>query len=308
MAFAKLSMAAVLLRRPGGPAWQSTLAIALAWLSVQAHSSAVFVAAPVIAWIVIAPALEQGDIRAGGRALRLAVTVILLLQVTYLAHHLMTPGSGNTTTAFADAFRHALHDPGSLRLAASAEALRSATASLLFMRPGLPHFGWLLFFAGLLSIARFRRDGAVLTTSVAPLACALAGFSLWRGATFEHYWSMGLMPAAAFTIGTGLFGDGCTRVRRWLSIVALALVLAWIPNRARTAWATAPMPQYGPLVSGSRLILKRATAVRAVDMPGLPPTTDPAFVYQVLGGRISPSAPLAAAIAANGEVSFEDVR
>lgn len=307
VAFAKLATAAVLLHGPGASAWRTAAAVALAWFAVQAHSAAIVVAAPIIAWIVIASTLERRDVRASLRRLRLTVEVILVLQVPYVVHHLTTSHRG-AVDGPSGAFAGALQDPGTLRLGESAAAFVSAVEFLLVSPSRLWHAGWFLLAAAVIVAVRFRRDGPVLAATLGPLVSAVAAFSLWRGAGFQHYWYVSVMPAAALTVGLSLTSLTAARVGRVLPTLLLALVLAWIPARARAAWVTTPMPEYGPLVEGSRLVLRRLPEVRAITMPGLHETTDPAFVYEVLGGRISASAHFAARIGPSGEVSFEVTR
>ena len=54
----------------------------------------------------------------------------------------------------------------------------------------------LLIAAGLTVAIRHWRDGALIAASVAPLVVTVAGFSLWAGALYDHYWYVSAMPAA----------------------------------------------------------------------------------------------------------------
>jgi len=307
-AFAKLAIAAVLLRPPEASPWRSAAAVALAWLAVQAHTAAIFVAAPIIGWVVIASTVERRDVRASLGRLRLAIEVILVLQLPFLVHHLTAPHLRAVDVPPWGGLERALYDPYTLRLGESSAAFVAAVEFLLVSPARFPHVGWLLVAAAVIVAARFRRDGAVLAATLGPLASVVAGFSLWRGAGFQHYWYVSVMPAVALTVALSLTGLATARVGRVLPTLLLVAVVAGIPGRARAAWATVPMPAYGPLVRGSRMVLQRLPEVRAITMPGLHETTDPAFVYEVLGGHISASAPFAARIGPGGEVSFEVAR
>jgi hypothetical protein len=65
------------------------------------------------------------------------------------------------------------------------------------------------------------------------------------------------------------------------------------------------LPVYGPLVRGSRDVRRRAPEVRSLETQlALPPSTDPHFVFEILGGRVTPDAPIAATIESTGHVIF----
>ena len=66
------------------------------------------------------------------------------------------------------------------------------------------------------------------------------------------------------------------------------------------------LPEYRPLVQGSQTIRRRLSEVRRIETEfDLPPSTDPYFIYEeVLGGRVTPTAPYAATIEKTGGVRF----
>jgi hypothetical protein len=68
------------------------------------------------------------------------------------------------------------------------------------------------------------------------------------------------------------------------------------------------MPEYEPLVRGSRLAAARRVAMRAIqtDFP-LPPTCDAAFPYRLLGGTIARGARWVAVIDRAGQVKYRDL-
>ena len=68
------------------------------------------------------------------------------------------------------------------------------------------------------------------------------------------------------------------------------------------------MPAYGALARGSTTIYRytdEVTDIR-VDFP-LDPTTDPEFLYWILGGRVTPDALFRASISPDGDVTFTAV-
>ena len=81
------------------------------------------------------------------------------------------------------------------------------------------------------------------------------------------------------------------------------------PARVRFAATLPRMPEYGPLLDGSRRLVERGFPVRAIRTEfQLPPTADPEFLYSILGGRIEPSSHLTALITRDGQVSYQSVK
>ena len=69
------------------------------------------------------------------------------------------------------------------------------------------------------------------------------------------------------------------------------------------------MPEYGPLLDGSRRLIERGGAIRAIrtQFP-LPPSADPEFLYRILGGRLDPTSPFVALITREGQVAYQNER
>ena len=68
------------------------------------------------------------------------------------------------------------------------------------------------------------------------------------------------------------------------------------------------MPEYGRLVDASRKIKRLGQPIRAIRTEfALPPTSDPEFLFQVLGGRIDRAAPWIAVITSDGDVIYRQV-
>ena len=65
------------------------------------------------------------------------------------------------------------------------------------------------------------------------------------------------------------------------------------------------LPEYHVLVAASREIAGTHEAVRTIRTDfALPPSTDPEFLYEVLGGRIDANASASAVIRADGSVRY----
>ena len=112
-----------------------------------------------------------------------------------------------------------------------------------------------------------------------------------------------MAPSAALTVGLAL-----TAWRPAASLVATLLVLLVVtaqPSRFAYAKRIYHLPEYGRLVRGSREIRRRVADVRRIETEfDLPPSTDRAFIYEILGGRVTASARYAATIEMTGHVHF----
>ena len=96
------------------------------------------------------------------------------------------------------------------------------------------------------------------------------------------------------------------RVGMIFSIVLLAGALAITPSRVRFAAQLHRMPQYGPLVDGSRALALQGRPLREIRTEfSLPPTSDSAFIYQILGGRIDRASPLVGVITSDGRGEYQ---
>jgi hypothetical protein len=278
--------------------WQM-IAVVPAWLAVQAHSSAIFVAAPVLTLAPLLALRADGWIAAAKRAALIA-GIVAILQIPYALHAIENPSEQRLPGLVASGVARTLTQPVQLRPVDSFVALSDAATFILGGREGAP---WIaLVLAGAIAIAavRLRRDLPFLLVSVAPLVLATAGFSTWQYA-FDHYWYLPLMPSAALTMmmAATAWQPGAT------SITLLAIVLVLQPTRLMQSRTVARLPEYRLLVDGAREIRSRTSLVAAVEAEfALPPTTDPGFVYRVFGGQVRDDAPISATIGVDGRVVF----
>ena len=145
-----------------------------------------------------------------------------------------------------------------------------------------------------------RRDLTLVLVSAAPLCLATLGFATWQYG-FDDYWYLSLIPSMALTLA---FATTAWRPAL-ASAVLLVAVVAAQPARLAQAMTIARLPEYRLLVQGSRAIRATAGSVKAIETEfSLPPTTDPTFVYRVLGGEVRGDASLIARIGADGRVSY----
>ena len=78
-----------------------------------------------------------------------------------------------------------------------------------------------------------------------------------------------------------------------------------VPARLDFAATMHRLPEYRALVDGSRAILRERPVVRQIEVGfPLPPSTDPAFVYTILGGRLDPESVRSAVIQRDGTVTY----
>jgi hypothetical protein len=271
---------------------------AAAWFAVQAHSAALFVAAPVVASFP----LEQLFVRRIGgalQAIRTAAEVVLVLQVPFLVHAFA--GSTQAVPArFLASASESLGEQGHLRLADAGRSILFESG-YIFGSPQPQIIGVVFLVVGcVMFTVRYWRDFALFCATIAPPLCAWIGFSLWRG-NYDSYWYLPLVPCLAVASGLGVtaFRSGIT------SVLLLALVLVAQPYRILHSHSWLRMPQYGPLVRGSQAVIKHANPVRRLDTTfALPPLSDRHFPFEAMGGRFSDDAPFDAVIDERGEATF----
>jgi hypothetical protein len=90
-----------------------------------------------------------------------------------------------------------------------------------------------------------------------------------------------------------------------MAAVALAAVVVAQPARLATAMTIHRLPEYGALLRGTREIFRRAPEVRGIETEfPLPPTADREFMYTILGGHVTRTAPFFASVKRSGDVIF----
>ncbi len=282
---------------------RTAVVVAVAWLSVQAHMGSLPVAGACVAWMLARPFFKR-DYRKGFDAIRMAIEIVVILQLPYVLDHLNHPrpeaGSGISASV-----GYTLRHPGELRIIDSARSLSGVMPYLLFAPFSVRWVGVVLLVAALLVAWRFRRDGDLLTASIVPLSLAILMFALWRGRLGEHYWYLPVVPCAALTLALPFASLRSTRQGWIVSVALLVVVLSLQPARCQAAWGIHRVPQYGALVRGSRQIARQMPEVRAVVFPFLPQPSDPNYLYEIFGGRINPDAPVVAVVDEEGHVRYQ---
>lgn len=302
VAFVKTAIALVLLGDRAGSIWWGAGATAAAMLAVQAHSSAVFFAAPVMASFPARELLARRPRRALQVAAASAAVLLVLetpLLIDWAAHPERSRGPGIVVRSVSYTLEH----PEVVRPAAAFGALAEGLQFIL-LRPLRPFawFGAVLAACAALTAFRTGRELALFCVTVLPLLCAVGGFSLWQ-AKYDHYWFLTVAPSATLTVGLAL--TAWRPAAPYLAALLAAAMVVVQPWRLADAMTIHRLPEYAPLVRGSQEIRRRTPEVRGIETEfPLPPTADPQFIYEVLGGRVTPSAPFAASIGAGGQVRF----
>ena len=303
VALVKLSLAAVLFDTAGSLRAQAA-ATAAAMLAVQAHSSAIFFAAPLIASFTA----REAFVRQWERALRSAAVsaaVILLLELPFLINLAIHRGSGVTPVVVVDNLSYAVAHPQAIRPVASFQALANACAFILLRPWTFAWTGLVLVVGSLITAWRLRRDLVLVCATVVPLICTVAGFSFWQRA-YDSYWYLVVAPSAALTVALAL-----TAWRPAATVVAAALAAVAVaaqPARIADAMTIHRLPQYAPLARGSVAIRRYTADVRSIRTEfALPESTDSTFLFRVLGGRVTPQAQYHATIGPTGSVTFVPV-
>ena len=78
-----------------------------------------------------------------------------------------------------------------------------------------------------------------------------------------------------------------------------------MPARLRHAATLPRLPAYGILLDASRQIVRLKQPMRSIQPQfDLPPSTDPEFMFRILGGRIDQRAEWRAEISPDGRVTY----
>lgn len=303
VAFSKCTVALVLLdTRPDSRARQLLIAAA-AWLAVQAHISAVFLAAGVFAWLV-GRHLVRRRLRPAAWAALDVVTVIFLLQVPYVLHHVIYGaarggGPGRAMRVAAD-----LLMPGvASRLFDSASTLSTYAGGML-LEPWRGSWVWVLWLAAVaVAVGLGARHGwRWVAVTVVPIGAAIVVWAPFRDRS--DYWYLPLAPLVAIMAGLAVATWFGPAGRRRLGWVALALVVAAQPARFMYSRLLGRVPAYGVMVAGARQIVASGIHPSLVSLVEPSPGTDPEYLVIILGGQIDRRSNVRAEILPSGRVRY----
>jgi hypothetical protein len=274
-----------------------------AWLSVQAHTQAIFFALSLLVYLIVEPLIVTGW-RPALKRLLIIIAVIAVLQIPYFTeinkrHDLSREQVGIMATSFTKPSVHPY---------ASFIALVDALAELFGPHLSRTVVIGLILVAGGALLFAYRMHHAILAVALLPLFLTWLGYTFLSVGTLYTYWYMNLMAAFVLLI---LFGFTKSpfpildKVFPLLSALMLILAFASQPSRLATRAQSTSYPYYAAIVRGAKEIVRNGTPVRTVIPPYFPNEVEPAYLVRWLGGRVEQSADLIATIGVDGSVTYQ---
>jgi hypothetical protein len=304
-ALGKAAVALVFLNWPRSGAWRVVVVTTLAWCAVQVYTGAVYVTAGVLLALLLDP-LTRRDWPAVRRTAVAIGTVVIVLQLPYLAHRLSDGASGPAMGAVTGGVARILSGEASPQVAKSLAGYAGAFNYIEVMPWQTTVPLWALGICSLVVAVRYRRDPVVPALVLVPQALAIVGYALFLD-TLDHYYYIPVMPVTVLTMAFALTVPATGVAGRVVGVVLVAAAAAIVPWRLGFATTMHRLPEYRVLVAASRDIASRHQAVRAIRTEfTLPPSTDPEFLYRILGGRIDAGASASAVIRADGSVRYAE--
>ena len=302
-ALGKTAIALVVLKWPRAGVPRAAVVTALAWCAVQVYTGAVYVTAGVLLALLMEPLMRR-DWMAVRRIAVAIGAVIIVLQLPYLAHRVFDRASGPAMGAVTGGVARILSGDASPQVGKSLAGYAAAFNYIEVMPWQTMVPLWALAACSLAVAVRYRRDPAVLALTLVPQALAIVGYALFLD-TLDHYYYIPVMPAAVLTMAFALAVPATSLAGRVVGIMLVAAAATMVPWRLGFATTMHRLPEYRVLVAASREIAGSHEAVRAIRTEFmLPPSTDPEFLYTILGGRIDANASASAVIRADGTVTY----
>jgi hypothetical protein len=299
--FAKVALALLLLYGRDRSPWKTAAVAATAWLAVQAHSGALFVAAACFLWYVLRELAARRYRDAAATAFGLQL-IVLALQVPFLLNLLRRPASEAAPTAILDAVGQA-GQQGVVDLTRSVQAVGGALDVLVTNPWSVPWFPWLLLGCAALVVFRHHHEPDLIIVTAAPIALAMLGFASWTR-PFDSYWFLPLVPSAALLLVLAVAALPWRRAAGVVPVVLLAAILAAQPARVARSHEFLRLPEYDALVRGSRQIAKYGQPVARIEADFVDPEIDREVLFTLLGGETREDGPIAT-ILPDGSVRFE---
>lgn len=305
-ALIKMATAMALMLTAASPLWQVALAAALAWMAVQAHLSAIFVAAPLLAALAIRPFDDRSTmVRRGfydrSRSALIITLVIFVLQIPFLISMIKEPSAPvGPGAAIAG-----LTNPKAFRPWFAFDSITGITGNLVLPIADSFHFAIPLLMVGAIVALAYRRDLVLLAVTIGGIVTATLLFTT-STRNYDGYWFITLTSALTLSIGMAIAAIPSKVAVKWIGI-ALLLFAAWRqPARIADSTRFFAYPQYGTMVKASRALIVQAPVVKDIRVTfDVHPTMDRQFIYQILGGRIDRSALYTAVFNSDGTVRLE---
>ena len=305
---AKAATALILLDWHRGSLVRAAAVAAVAWSAVHSYTGAVFAALGVFA-AMLTPLLIERRWHETLRRGAVIAGVVALLQVPWAVHRLSSPDAAPVMGAVTGSLEQVLTGRAAPQVEVSVRGYVAAFSFIQGFPNSLPAAGWMLLVAAVVTAIRYRRDPAMLAVVLLPQALAIIGYALFQGG-LDHYYYLSLMPAAVLTIVLAItvLPDRWLIARSAIAALALAGSLTQLPGRFAYSAMMHKMPEYAPLVEGSRRAVGQRQPMRNIETEfTLPQPSDSTFVYRILGGRIDPASPWVARIRSTGDVDFRKV-
>jgi hypothetical protein len=303
---AKVATALVLLDWHRGSVTRVAITAALAWSAVHAYTGAIFVTVGVLTAVLAEP-FARGNWDAVRRNALIITIAVALLQLPYVMHQVSNGFSDSAMGAVSGSVGRILSGSDRPQLAESVIGYAGTFHFIQIAPWQVPLAGWVLLACGAILAVRYYRDPSLLAITLLPQLAAIIGYSLFLD-DLDHYYYLSLMPAAVLTIVLVATAVPSPRLARIVGIALLAGALATVPARVRFAATMHRMPQYRLLVDASRKIRNTRQSMRAIRTDfTLPPTSNPEFLYRVLGGRIDAASPWIGVITSDGRIVYQHV-
>jgi len=296
----KVATAAALTLGDSPAPWRIALTAALAWLSVQAHISAIVIATPLLAALVARPAFQQRWRQAGLTAAGI-LAIVLVMQVPYFVAISRSPDSpAGPTTAL-----NVLAESRGLQIVHSFNSVIGITGGLVAGPNAAIPFSIITLVIAAVVVVSKRRDVMALGVSVGALATAVGVFALWTR-PYDSYWFQALTTALVLSYLLAIAAIPPPRAALGIGYVLLAGVVLWQPSRIAESRTYFSYPPYRAMRLASRELAVSAPVLRDIRVTfEVHPGMDKYFMYRILGGRIDPAAAQTAFVNADGSVRIK---
>ena len=303
-ALIKMATAMALGLEASPPRWKIAVTVMLAWFAVQAHTSAIFVAGPLLLSLTLRSLVYQpkgSSLRGPGTTAGIIVIVVLALQIPYFIALSRDPSAAAGPTVAISRMANAQ----AFRIDRSYVAVVNTTGELLARQFDAWTFQVPTLIAAAIVLIRWRRDPILLALSVGGIAGAAILFSSWTR-PYDSYWFLTLTTAMVLTYGLAIASIPSQRAIQWIGVALVAGVLVLQPTRVDQSNVFFKYPQYQAMRVASYELAARAPALRDIRVTfDVHPTMDKYFIYKILGGRMDPGAPQTAFVNADGSVRIE---
>jgi hypothetical protein len=303
-ALIKMATAMALSVTPASPLWQVGVTAMLAWMAVQCHLSALFVAAPLLAALPFQSIGERSsNVRRTivERAGVIAVT-LLALQIPFIISVLREPAAPAGPTGLIAGLIH----PQVFRPWLAYTSVTGITGNLVVPLYDAFEFAIPTLAAALVVAVVYRKDLLLIATTTGGILAATLLFTT-STRSYDGYWFVTLTTAMTLTFGMALAAAIPSKTALKWTGAAMLLLVAWRqPARIEDSKRFFKYPQYETMVRGSRELAMRVPVVRDITTDfEVHLTMDRHFIYTILGGRIDPAALSRAIINADGNFRLE---